>query len=405
LSAIALDPLIAEAQRRARRRRWWIAGAAAALVAGAGLAIFRSGPPSADPFSMQRPGSVSRLDGDVSRASAFPRMTIGAVGSSGGVTWAANGGGIWLTSDGGGTWRAVPRGVARAALSRGSQYVDAQFVDRQHGWIAGSSGVARTTDGGHTWQTSSPGDCAGCGVEGISFLDASHGFLFAATRRLNYLFSTSDGGRTWHLVSTPEIWGPIQFVSPSVGFAGGPGPMIEGPYQGPPIVTLFRTLDGGKTWSKYLVAGSDSFALLPIGVFGDSVVLGQNGRNRKGGLNLNPGTVWTSGDVGAHWRGRPAPLPEGSGVSSFTVASPGTWGFSAQHDLWLTSDGGARWRDISLRGLPKYDWIRRIVFSSSRVGWALLPVGRAASTLFRTTDGGRHWTPAGPRKPRAHTHG
>jgi len=406
MSAIALDPLIAEAKQRARRRRWWLAAAAAlALAAGIGVAFAR-GTRGTNPFSMQRPGSLSRVTGSVSAASALSRRGIGAVGSSGGVTWAANSRGIWLTTNGGRSWSSVPHDLAAAGLWEGPHYVRIQFVDKRHGWIDGRTEIDRTTDGGQTWQRSVPPGCAGrCGGAGISFLDTEHGFAFEGTRQANMLFRTSDGGRTWQLVSKPSIWGPIQFVNARDGFAGGKGQMMIGNYQGPPIVTLFRTRDGGRTWSKYDIAGSDSFAELPIGVFGGKVVLAQNAPNPKDGLNLNPGAVWVSGDAGAHWLGRPVPFPAGSGARSFTTASPDVWGFAVGHDLYVTADGGARWRHVALRGLPRFGWIGQIVFTSSRIGWAVMPVGRPSRTLFRTTDGGKHWTPAGPPKPKARKHG
>ena len=193
----------------------------------------------------QRPGAVERVTGNVSSATVASRRGIGAVGSSGGVTWAANGHGIWLTTYGS-SWRSVRHDIATAGLWRGAAYVEIQFVDKRHGWITtDGGGVDRTTDGGRTWHRSIPGNCLDrCGGQGISFIDARTGFVLEGARQVNKLFRTSDGGRTWQLVFVGRgagYLGPIRFVNASDGFAGGAGPAVIGVVNPGPIMTLYRT--------------------------------------------------------------------------------------------------------------------------------------------------------------------
>lgn len=261
-----------------------------------------------------------------------------------------------------------------------------------------------TTDGGRTWHKSTPPGCLRVCYDGsLSFLDARHGYLFAAVQGAqapNKLFRTSDGGRTWKLISQPSIWGPITFVNNNDGFAGGPGQMIIGPYIGPPIITLYRTTDGGQTWAKYDIAGSKSFVELPIHGFGSQVVLAQNAPNRAGGLNLNPGTVDVSPDGGQNWVTHAVPFGAGGLPASFSPISPSDWAFSSRNDLFTTHDAGRHWREIGFRNLPRNAQVRKVVFTSNRVGWAILYGVGPHANLFRTTDGGVHWTPAGPLKPR-----
>jgi photosystem II stability/assembly factor-like uncharacterized protein len=176
--------------------------------------------------------------------------------------------------------------------------------------------------------------------------------------------------------------------------------MIIGPYIGPPIITLYRTTNGGRTWSKYDIGGSKSFVELPIRAFGSRVVLAQNAPNRGDGLNLNPGTVDVSPDGGHHWVTHAVPFGPGGLPASFSAVSPSVWAFSSRNDLFTTGDAGRHWRKIGFRSLPTNAQVRKIVFSSSRVGWAILNGVGPHDTLFRTTDGGVHWTPAGPLKPR-----
>jgi photosystem II stability/assembly factor-like uncharacterized protein len=407
-----LDALIREARDRQRRRRL-LTAAVVLLAIGLGLGLWAA-VPGGGTVAARDHAPITGTAGHVSNTPEV-RRGIGDVGSAGGITWAINGHGIWLTTDAGRTWRrSVPRDIAAAGIAVASP-PEIQFVNKRDGWMSAplafdrrelSKGVHhfefdRTTDGGRTWHVSTPPGCRRVCYDGsLSFLDARHGYLFAAVHgRANKLFRTSDGGRTWQLISRPSIWEPITFVNRRVAFAGGPGQTIIGVYRGPPIISLYRTTDGGLSWSKYNIAGSDSFVELPIRVFGSQVVLVQNGPNRGGGLNLAAGTIDVSPDGGRDWVAHP--VPSGLGVpTSFSAVSPSVWAFSSQSDLFTTHDAGRHWRKIAVPNLPRYGEISQVVFTSSKVGWALFPRLGLEPTLFRTTDGGLHWTPAGPLKPR-----
>jgi photosystem II stability/assembly factor-like uncharacterized protein len=265
MSAIALDPLVAEAKRRAQRRRILLLAAVVFVAAGALT------------YELL-PSGYAGESGRVSRASPVRHRTVGEVGSSGGVSWVMNGRGLWLTANGGHAWRkvAVPRGTG--SIDRQGSSV--QFVDPQHGWIsinelAGNaphlgdrSMFARTTDGGRTWQPSFPAQCRGrCGVAGMSFLDARHGYLIAGAPSAgipNQLFRTEDGGRIWRAVAKTSVIGPITFLTNRVGLAFENNFWPDF-YFGPPMGTLYRTTDGGRTWSKYDIGGSKSLVEPPIG--------------------------------------------------------------------------------------------------------------------------------------------
>jgi photosystem II stability/assembly factor-like uncharacterized protein len=197
--------------------------------------------------------------------------------------------------------------------------------------------------------------------------------------------------------------GADHLVNSQEGFAGGPGQLVTGLYQGPPIITLYRTTDGGRTWSKYNIAGSQSFVELPISVFGRQMVLIQNGPNRGDSLNLNPGTIDVSRNGSSGWVTHTVPFGPGGLPASFSAVSPSVWAFSSGRKLFTTHDAGQHWREIVLRNLPRNAEIQKIVFTSSKVGWAVINGFGPHGTLFRTTDGGEQWTPAGPPKPRHST--
>jgi len=134
-----------------------------------------------------------------------------------------------------------------------------RFIDRMFfltpdlGWIAGSDGkdffVFRTTNGGRDWQesrTSAPEDLAD--VRDLFFLNRNRGWLI--TWQLNdggtYLFSTTDGGRTW--VPDPDLsfqgkgkWAAVvRFTSETNGFV-----FVNGEAK---LRRLLYTIDAGAHW-------------------------------------------------------------------------------------------------------------------------------------------------------------
>jgi photosystem II stability/assembly factor-like uncharacterized protein len=394
------DALIPEARARRRRRLLKLAALVAAL-AGIGLAVWAAFPHGGS--AVQVSGKPSRGAVDHSSAALSRFRGIGDVGSAGGVTWAISARGFWLTTDGGRTWRQsrLPDlgsgGVASGRNDPIANISEVQFVDRRHGWVsAANHSVYRTSDGGRSWRAST---VPGGGF--IDFLDRHHGYALGP----DGLFRTVDGGKSWRFVSKHSMHGPITFLDRRTGFAfeDRTGSII-GPYQGPHFGYLYKTTDGGRTWSRYGIHDSVRFVEQPFAVFGRQIVLAQNGPNRNGGINLAPSTVYVSPDGGSHWDGHA--IPAGIGVPApFDAASPSVWVWASRTGLYVTRDGGGSWHRILLRHLPPAAWIDKIDFTSSRVGWAIFSGLPAHPSLFHTTDGGLHWNPAGPRLPRRQRRG
>ena len=145
--------------------------------------------------------------------------------------------GLFETFDGGDTW------TERSLTDYGSDpYYDIHFFDDLHGWITGNSeDQLMTTDGGATWQTM---DGFAGSWSHIDFLSATVGFFGAN----GALAKTIDGGQTWELRSgypdCPVIYG-MDFRDESVGLVAG-FDLVDH------IRGVFRTNDGGRTWSPTL---------------------------------------------------------------------------------------------------------------------------------------------------------
>ena len=133
---------------------------------------------------------------------------------------------------------------------------DLAVVDPQHLWAAcrgdaatGHQGkqVARSNDGGETWTTVADPGLPGL-LLGIAAADADRVFL-AMDR--GTLLGSDDGGATWHeAIPRPdggdplnETVAPVRFVDPRHGWAVRLHP--------PDAPVLWRTTDGGATWSPH----------------------------------------------------------------------------------------------------------------------------------------------------------
>jgi photosystem II stability/assembly factor-like uncharacterized protein len=394
---LSLDPLIAEARRRTRQRRFVAALALvlAMVAAGTWLALRSAGTPA--------------TTGGASSGTLLRRMN--GVGATGGVAWTIDGHNVfWLTRDGGRTWQyTFRRDIEHGPTGPGTvaDIGQVQFVDSRHGWISAQIdgdpktfpsdthpwAIERTVDGGQTWQRSRP-NCV-CGGGQISFYDARHGYVLADDRwgrAAPSLYRTSDGGASWSLVGhlPRRLNGPITFFNRLDGIVGKyPDGRSEAlcvpgcrPSPGHPGA-LYRTTDGGKTWSKLGTPPPAMGLRFPMSAFGRRLVM-------LDGNDLDHRTVYASSDGGAHWTASTPPRPAQSRDAVFAAGSPLMWAFATPKGLVVTRDGGRHWEQIVPHGLPRGRYADDLVFSSPLVGWILLGRERA---LYRTTDGGRHWTP------------
>jgi photosystem II stability/assembly factor-like uncharacterized protein len=347
VTAITVEPIIAEARRRARRRR--LAWLAVAAVAGGGTVaalVPRGAPPSADE---QRA---------LARVAARATITdAGAVGRNG--LWAMNGIGLWSSTDGGARWRTITPPVSGAV---NGHVVQVQFPDTAHGWVSAVTNpegrmLFRTEDGGRTWVERE--GCAPCGGT-LSFLDRRTGFSLV----LRTLFRTRDGGTTWRRVARAPFQGWIEFTGPRRGWGVA--------WQDP---ALYRTDDGGRTWTRVL----RGFATLP-----------------QHGVVAVPGAVVVGGVR------RPLPARGRGQAPAFSASSASDFVFWARGVLWRSSDAGRSWQRIRSVVPPRSVWDLR--FTSPDDGWAIFGVVtrtgyERGAALAHTTNGGRDWTAVSPPVP------
>jgi photosystem II stability/assembly factor-like uncharacterized protein len=204
------------------------------------------------------------------------------------------------TVDGGRTWSAQTAGYI----------AEIRFATPAHGWLAainpdGSSDIKTTLDGGVTW-TSHLRATSGS-VVGLDAADSSRawvmtqdgGYCSASTCDLYELFRTTDGGNSWSSLGNPKTTAAGtcrggHFVGPLFATASR-GWLAENTGAGGAKATtgLLTTDDGGVTWrclaqpsNTYLVSAAD-----PTHLWVTSNRLGDDAT-----------TLFASDDGGTSWR-------------------------------------------------------------------------------------------------------
>jgi photosystem II stability/assembly factor-like uncharacterized protein len=264
---------------------------------------------------------------------------------------------LFRSTDQGATWQPMP-------LPAGTYFTDLSFVDDKIGWVSlsGPGGtqcsfspvlIWRTTDAGAHWtsvvRVDSPfasgprvaGSIAGeqC-KENMSFVDGQHGFLDAwDPNSPPTIYRTSDGGLTW---SSSRLADPSGFKTYGAGDALQAGPVKA--FGGTLLVDasgmqpdgahsyVFKSTDGGATW-QYVVSMPQSSS--PEVEF----VTATRWLEIQSGLE--------STDAGKSWHPFTTDYNDAAGVSSVFVFADDKVGYSTvRGDVHRTVDGGGHWELI-----------------------------------------------------------
>ena len=166
------------------------------------------------------------------------------------------------TTNGGRTWSApvsVPSyqpGVSYSIFA-GSKFFT-PLTGYVLSWDPGGYGsiLTKTTNGGVTWTTVRPDTLNNFQARAFSFQDARHGWVVGDSQfGQDEVFRTADGGQTWTAVSTANT-GVNQLGFWGVAFADSLHGVIRDYAQ---TVTYYATSDGGQTWqTSFEPAGRDS---------------------------------------------------------------------------------------------------------------------------------------------------
>jgi photosystem II stability/assembly factor-like uncharacterized protein len=278
--------------------------------------------------------------------------------------------------------------------------------------------VIRTVDGGRHREEARPAPYLG--FASSDFLNTQDGWVVNSVEAgavhpppAEPLFRTVDGGRHWQQLADVANGCQLIFVDPLHGWCD-----VIGAAAGSEGFTLYRTSDGGASWTLASSTGPDDTGTAPGDVpFGcdksisfTSPAVGWLTSFCAGGSYY----LFTTTDGGTQWQRRSVPMPPPSGkgaptpddgaglgtpvvageqvaVSAFVGGMPGTTAVAT------STDGGTTW---TIRTVPQ----PRDSKSNPNLAWDvdlftpthwLLSDG---SRLMGTTDAGAHWHTWNPKQ-------
>ncbi|NTW12112.1 MAG: hypothetical protein HGA30_02245 [Anaerolineales bacterium] len=208
--------------------------------------------------------------------------------------------------------------IIDAPLIESPSLISVRFVNSLDGWGVTETQIVRTNDGGITWYNVAPPDLTETGYSVyVSFLDAAHAWVQVPDPN-NYphggtLYRTADGGLSWTSANVPFSSGDIRFLDANNGWtlAG------LGVGAGSNAVAVFQTTDGGATWTqKYtndpnLANAGDS---LPLGGLKAGIAPVNMQTAYVYGVTYSSGMpyLFRTDDGGANWSQVSLPLPPGA---------------------------------------------------------------------------------------------
>jgi len=291
---------------------------------------------------------------------------------------------IFRTGDSGATWTDVS--IVQAPISGQTlPAIGTCFLDKQMAFVATNSGtdnqpqivVYRTTNSGSTWNNTSitttleweKNDIGGLK---ISFADSLNGYLMitgtpGAGQMAKSLYRTTDGGKTFSFDG--DITGMTDAAGTMNGIEGYPTGMtfstpdtgfVTCSYSADIYVLMFKTTDGGVTWKLWSV---------PVPAAYES---------------LSPANDYYADAYSPVFFGD----QKKNGVVMLDFVQNGKHVMQS----YQTTDGGGTW---TLGPVSNNADVRTYSFSNATTGWGLDGQGK----LFTTTDGGATWVPVKPINP------
>jgi len=248
------------------------------------------------------------------------------------------------------------------------------MLDATTGWALarGGSALLRTTSGPLHWQeVTPPYDTTTLPISASAFFDSQHAWVTVAPNpgsgapvRPFAIWRTTDGGQHWQqsLVRSPgyEI-ADLFFLSPRLGWVAVQRIMGGDTTNAITGLALFRTQDGGATWT--LVSTTSASPHAGPGV--QTVELEGTGL-----VFTSPTQGWLVGLAGI--------LRRDGGTNPLRI--------------YRTQDGGQHWTAFPLPQEARSQGLLDLDFVSQTLGWAISIVSQTKQVLLlQTTDGGQTW--------------
>jgi len=292
---------------------------------------------------------------------------------------------VFKSTDAGKSWRPVNAGLS-------DSYVYDVAIDQRHPAILFAAtwrSVFKSTNGGTSWRTTSLSNVDGVRTVALALHPRNPRVIYAATD--DGVYKSGDAGATWRRVKTAPR------VSALVIDPQRPATVYAGSGAG-----VFKSTDAGRTWKAMsrglFPRGSASLNERLEGFVSAMVVDAQRPQTLFLGSERG---VFRSTDGARTWRPANEGLTGGRGagalwyyVGSLAIdpSAPNTLYTVVSDGLFKTVDGGRHWTAIGPPGRGNVSALTLDPTDPETI-YAGIYAGRSeGARAFKSTDGGRTWT-------------
>ncbi len=322
-----------------------------------------------------------------------------------------NDGGVWKTDDYGRTWNPVfdsePTGsIGDVAVAQSNPEViyagSGEGLQRPD--LSVGNGIYKSVDGGKTWKNMGLGN--GMQVGGLAVDPTNENRVFAAILGHPYaantergVYRTVDGGKSWSKVlyvdeNTGAMQVTIDPANPNVIYAdlwaARMAPWENGYFSIPGNCGLYKSTDGGTTWKK-LLKGLPS-AKDSLGRIGFCIVPNNTSRlYATVDAEKDAGGIYRSDDAGESWTKMNNDMRLWDRGDDFAELKADPKNADVVYDanvmVWKSADGGKTWNGF--KGAPGGDDYHRFWINPVNPDIMLLAGDQGAIV---TVNGGTTWS-------------
>lgn len=321
---------------------------------------------------------------------------------------------LYRTDDVGNSWTNVTPGDSDLTVGSMQKGRSITFLDADHVWVAAAMNdkpvtIYRSANGGRDWKSAYLDKSTY--PTAIAFSSPQNGWLLTSSDAVmgsteKSLYATQDGGASWKLLTRTEFADEPNNAPGTLPLAGTvQGLTFIDSHNGwlslvshAELPLLYRSKDGGKTWSKADLAVPKERDGVPMNL-NDSPIFFPQERG-SGWLQVRTSTdsnltidAFVTSDGGEHWTFTALGLQD----SAFFLDSKQIWGWRSGA-LVHSSDSGATWKtlpnkEVLVDKLKAYPHPLDMQFVTSQTGFLLMgSKDGKKSLLLSTTDGGVSWT-------------
>jgi photosystem II stability/assembly factor-like uncharacterized protein len=251
-------------------------------------------------------------------------------------------------------------------------------------------GLFRSTDGGQTFARACDGMFVECHVRALAVHPREDRTLYLGTEQ--GLFRSTDGAGHWNRVDSPlnglQIWSVLLLPDAPEVILAGASPS-----------RLFRSADGGRTWTEP-----------PVRMLQECPRIMHTRVTTLAADPIDPAIVWAGVEIDGLFRSRDRGQTweaVGRGLSSRDIHAlvivggngrPKRLLAATNNDLNLSTDDGETWQPLGIGQILPWSYCRALAQVPGRPEVVFLGNGDAppgsVGIVARSTDGGSHWEEA-----------